>query len=897
MSPLVAKEIRLLLPAFGMALLLAILPAWIVPLSIYVNAHDFDSQTRGSDFAAIIVSLLVPPFGLGVVILALSSFGREFSLKTFSLVLAQPIERKRIWQTKIAMLVVATATLLTASALSCAVRIHTGSGWVIRDLFLLGGTTAIVALSSALWTTLLLRQIEAAVWIATLVPVAILMIIDLCGGQRAVMLAAMGVYAIFGFWLARWQFSRAQEIAWTGGVITLSGWRKAEAATQRASRARRPRAALFWKELQLHQMSLMGMAGLFALHLVVVCVRKIGHYPVGDQTRFSLDVFGGFWFIVPVVIASFSVAEERRLGTMQDLLCLPISSRIQFIIKLVLALFIGGFLSALLFWTAEGIGGVFGVGSDIVGSKVPFYGGALALLFLIFLVLVLIGFYASTLARGIVQALAAAIATAAVMGAIGMLISARWTIGSIPLWRGALVHYIAWPTLIMTGIWLASRNFRSMSENWVFWRRNLLGLAAALAFIAITSTAVYNRAWELFPSPEPAHGPARLAGPNRAEIQAYYGGDVLSALLPDGRLWVGRIRYDPGRALLNFTHKNEFGNFQTDAVSKGAHWQGFSGNHFVARSNWVAALANNHETIAIRSDGTLWFSEWSIDRNGPLPDAADSDLVRVGNGTQWKSLIWAFPSAVLLKEDGTLWQWGRDILGSGGRRGQRPDFGPTRLGRDSDWATIYSLSSFVGFYAWRKDGEAWIIYPRETRFTPNTNELELEPGGLVMNRFPELDHTKWRGMVGYFGNQQVGLREDGTLWHWNLSDQRRNGLRPGARKMERLGTDTNWVGVAGDAGSVGLIKADRSLWDWTLTSWQGDGQGNFSPAEPPVRLSVHNDWIAVGYSMFGIVGLAADGSLWHWWDRNLEKLGDPVLPLPAPSRKPSLVENILDDQK
>src|SRR6266404_6154550 len=61
MTPIVAKEIRLLLPAYGMALLLAIVPMWLLP----------GEQP---------VSYL---FCLGAVLLALSSFGREFALGTF----------------------------------------------------------------------------------------------------------------------------------------------------------------------------------------------------------------------------------------------------------------------------------------------------------------------------------------------------------------------------------------------------------------------------------------------------------------------------------------------------------------------------------------------------------------------------------------------------------------------------------------------------------------------------------------------------------------------------------------------------------------------------------------------------------------------------------------------
>ena len=97
MSPLEAKEIRLLLPAYGVALLLAIVPVWLLPYDLN-NADDF----------------VVLSFLFGVVMLALSPFGREFGLHTFPLILAQPLERTRIWWTKVAVLAVAMTTVFAA---------------------------------------------------------------------------------------------------------------------------------------------------------------------------------------------------------------------------------------------------------------------------------------------------------------------------------------------------------------------------------------------------------------------------------------------------------------------------------------------------------------------------------------------------------------------------------------------------------------------------------------------------------------------------------------------------------------------------------------------------------------------------------------------------------------
>src|SRR5437016_14590610 len=83
MTPIVAKEIRLLLPAYVMALLLAILPIWLLA-RLLATTTVYDQYggrwtNAGADAATIF------PFFFGTVILALSSLGREFALGPFPL--------------------------------------------------------------------------------------------------------------------------------------------------------------------------------------------------------------------------------------------------------------------------------------------------------------------------------------------------------------------------------------------------------------------------------------------------------------------------------------------------------------------------------------------------------------------------------------------------------------------------------------------------------------------------------------------------------------------------------------------------------------------------------------------------------------------------------------------
>src|SRR5260370_2755684 len=343
MNRLIAKEIRLLLPAFVMALALAVIPVWL----------------RAKDGVNSAAKVALYPFCFGVVMLALSAFGREFGLQTFSLLLAQPVERGLIWRMKISVLSLATATVFAAWYLSCAscgylAQSGPGYDWISlswqisrtvgvdpklgqtvwSETLIIGGTIMAVTFAGGLWTTLLLRQVAGAFWFTVLIPAAITMVIELNGGPDWMLIAALVLYSAAGFSFARWQFLRAQDAAWTGDVISFPGRQSGALAMRSRVRAHRPLAALFQKELQLHQVGLIGLGGLFLLHLVVVAMRKAGAHAFSPTVFSALQVFGGIWLLVPLLVAAPSVAEERKLGTFDGLICLPVRNRIQFAVKL-----------------------------------------------------------------------------------------------------------------------------------------------------------------------------------------------------------------------------------------------------------------------------------------------------------------------------------------------------------------------------------------------------------------------------------------------------------------------------------------------------------------------------------------------------------------------------------
>ena len=92
MNALVKKEIRLLLPSFGFACVLA--------LPNFAFRFNSDGSLMGWWWFLLSYAFC----GALAVMLALNSFGAEISSGTFSNLLAQPVSRQKIWDTKILLL-------------------------------------------------------------------------------------------------------------------------------------------------------------------------------------------------------------------------------------------------------------------------------------------------------------------------------------------------------------------------------------------------------------------------------------------------------------------------------------------------------------------------------------------------------------------------------------------------------------------------------------------------------------------------------------------------------------------------------------------------------------------------------------------------------------------------
>jgi hypothetical protein len=874
MNPLVKKEIRLLLPSWSVAMLLALVQVITRPYDFYVACLLF----------------------FGLTIMALTTFGRETSLNTFSLLLAQPAERMRIWQTKLSVLAVAFLTVfvswLVCFFISGFLHVFATNDYDSYNLFITVCLIATATFTGGLWTTLLLRQVAGAFWLTLLVP-AVLSGFSagfLAQNQSnnlliAVLCVIFAVYSMGGFLFARWLFFRAQDVGWSGGVISLPEWKFFAARRENAisTRNQKPIFALVKKELQLHQASLMGAAGLLVLHIGVIVLWKYHTFAKdspGEAFVFLTGIFWMLWLVMAPVIGSMAVAEERRLGVMEGQLCLPVSRRVQFAIKVSLTLFLGIFLGGIMPMLLEDMAA--GLGARNLMLR-PEPNAELDYFWFNFLVvtaaawLTLVGFYGSTLSRSFLQAVGLGIATFFISFAL-------LAINGQEVFRGFLsVHsflpvVVAIPTIIITLLWLAYLNYKNFQPGWPLWRRNLLGFAGAFLFVIVTSIALYNRVWEIVEPVEPAHGPVKLSLVNPPALQIVQYRNLL-VRLPDGRVWFDYLddsyNYYGGSVRWQYLWRTV-----THPVSESAGPQ-----RFVAGSNWVAATTERlgfdwnvkgkqffasgfMDTVGIQPDGTLWISE-----NPEQNKWTAGTLQRFGSETNWRQLAQSRTSIVLLKSDGTLWRWGSVTNELHQWPGLRA-FTPYQIGTNSDWQELFTLG---GIFVRRTDGRVWHL------------NVHWKTGRDELDRATNYDEIVSQ-TASHVGDQQTAfVRADGTLWVLNRYWDEKTRQTMGTGILQ-VGKENNWRAVAVNYGMMVALKSDGSLWQWHFFNpWNmSQEQLILIAQEPLTRLGIHNDWVAIASTWEDVIALAADGSLWFWPDREYYER-DTLLKLP---KQPELLGNV-----
>lgn len=180
-------------------------------------------------------------------------------------------------------------------------------------------------------------------------------------------------------------------------------------------------------------------------------------------------------------------------------------------------------------------------------------------------------------------------------------------------------------------------------------------------------------------------------------------------------------------------------------------------------NQWISASAGSNHSHALKNDGTLW--AWGSNAQGELgldDNVSRSSPVQVGSHTDWTQVSAGCYFTLALKTNGTLWAWGDNADGNIGNGTTTDARVPTQIGTLTNWSKVSACIGPQGYahsLAVKNDGTLWAW---------GRNDFGQLGDGTTTNKSSPIQigsGTNWTDVAG--GHVfSLALKTDGTVWAW-----------------------------------------------------------------------------------------------------------------------------------
>lgn len=255
--------------------------------------------------------------------------------------------------------------------------------------------------------------------------------------------------------------------------------------------------------------------------------------------------------------------------------------------------------------------------------------------------------------------------------------------------------------------------------------------------------------------------------------------------------------------------------------------------------NWEMISAGLLHTCGLRDDGTLWC--WGSANNGKLGHGETSDLPlkvqtphQVGNDSDWSSVSTGRSHTCGIRNDGSLWCWGSNQGGALGVGRTRPTIdttSPVALDSSNSWVSVSTgLYQTCGI---RENKTLW-CWGRG-----DYGQLGIGDQHSRNNRHPKQvgSSTDWQEVSGDW-RVACGIREDKTIWCWGDNSYGQLGFEDATEhKVPRqIDNDSGWIGLASGFDHVCGLSDSNRLWCWGRNQHGQLGTGDNENRHTPVRI-------------------------------------------------------------
>ena len=221
-------------------------------------------------------------------------------------------------------------------------------------------------------------------------------------------------------------------------------------------------------------------------------------------------------------------------------------------------------------------------------------------------------------------------------------------------------------------------------------------------------------------------------------------------------------------------------------------------------TDWCQVSASSANSSGVRQNGTAW--TWGCNVYGQLGNnstvSRSSPVSVVGEFTDWCQLSTGFGHNLGVRQNGTLYAWGRNCCGSLGDNTTVNKSSPVSVvGGFTDWCQVSTFSNFsLGV---RCNGTAWAWGYNNYGTLGNNSTISRSSPVSVVGGF-----TDWCQVSA--GNvHSLGIRQNGTAWAWGLNSAGQLGDNTAVCRsspVSVVGGFTDWCRVsAGTTHSLGII--------------------------------------------------------------------------------------------
>lgn len=291
--------------------------------------------------------------------------------------------------------------------------------------------------------------------------------------------------------------------------------------------------------------------------------------------------------------------------------------------------------------------------------------------------------------------------------------------------------------------------------------------------------------------------------------------------------------------------------------------------------DWGMFSAGRDHSLALKNDGTLW--AWGRNDRGQIGDGTDGinfskdSPVQIGTGSDWQVVGTGNEHSLAIKANGTLWAWGYNGEGRLGDNTSTDRLVPTQIGTGTNWRSVVAgydhsvgLTNDGKIYTWGSNGFGQLVLGGTT--TIYTRYVPTRVGTA----------SNWK-FIDAGDSHTIALKNDNTLWVGgnNYDGQLGLGTNGFVQTLVQMGTDT-WLQVAAGSKFTIGIKSDGTLWSWgnNFRGQLGNGTTNVN-TNVPGQIGTDNDWQMVAAGLDMAMAMKSNGVVYTWGNNSNGQLGTP----------------------